>query len=133
MTPLSKGTMKFFLTPARNKSAIIAAIVLLAVAPVSRAKTEPAPPAIVIHAKRFEFIPSQIVLKAGRTVRLVFISDDVTHGITVPGLGIDMLIYRHRSNQVVVTPHKTGDFPGKCTHYCGRGHDKMKFMIHVVS
>lgn len=93
---------------------------------------ESAPPVIVIHAKRFAFVPSQITLEAGKPVHLVFVTNDVTHGIAVPGLGIDMPIWRFRSNQIVITPATAGDFKGECTRYCGVGHDKMKFVIHVV-
>lgn len=88
-------------------------------------------PVIVVHAKQFAFIPSQITLKAGKTVRLVFISEDVTHSITIPGLKIDMPIQRGYPAIIVITPTAKGNFPGRCTHYCGIGHDRMKFMVHV--
>lgn len=89
-------------------------------------------PVITIHAKRFAFLPSQITLKAGETVRLVFVSDDVNHSISVPEAGIDLQIWRHRTNQIVITPTKIGDFSGECARYCGVGHDKMTFTVHVV-
>lgn len=95
-----------------------------------RAKSTP--PEIVIYAKRYEFVPSRITVEAGKPVRLVFISKDVTHSIAVPDLGIDMPIVRNRSNQVVITPAKTGDFAGECARYCGIHHDKMTFVVHVV-
>lgn len=62
-----------------------------------------------------------------------FISDDVTHGIAVVELGIDMRIWRSRSNDVVTTPVASGDFAGTCTRYCGIHHDRMEFLTHVVS
>ncbi len=99
---------------------------------MDQGRTESALPVIVIHAKRFAFIPSQITLEAGKAVRLVFVTDDITHSVAVPGLGIDMPIWRFRSNQIVVTPAATGDFAGECTRYCGIGHDRMKFVVHVV-
>lgn len=88
-------------------------------------------PVIVVHARRFAFVPSQITLQVGQPVRLVFVSDDVTHSITIPGLSIDMPIRRGYPAETVLTPDKRGNFPGKCTHYCGAGHDRMKFVVHV--
>lgn len=99
---------------------------------IGQGRSEFAPPVIVIHAKRFAFTPSQITLEAGKAVRLVFVTEDVTHSIAVPGLGIDLPIWRNRSNQIVIAPAATGDFAGGCTRYCGIGHDKMKFVIHVI-
>lgn len=88
-------------------------------------------PLIVVHAKRFAFVPDQITLRKGRPVRMIFVSDDVTHSITIPGLGIDLPIRRGYPAEIVVTPNKRGDFRGECTHYCGAGHDRMKFVVHV--
>jgi cytochrome c oxidase subunit II len=93
---------------------------------------DPSVPVIVIHAKRYAFAPSQITLQAGRTVRLVFVSDDVPHSIAIPGLHIELPIVRNPKSQVVITPTETGDFAGECARYCGVGHDKMTFVVHVL-
>ena len=117
------------------QAVIVVGIVLLTAGgytPMEQAHAEAAPPVVVIHAKRFAFVPSQITLEAGKTVRLVFITDDVPHSIAVPELGIDMLIRRLRSNQIVITPASAGNFAGECTRYCGADHDRMRFVIHVV-
>jgi cytochrome c oxidase subunit 2 len=87
---------------------------------------------IVIHAKRYAFVPSQITLQTGHPVRLVFVSDDVPHSITIPGLQIEAPIARNAVNQVVIAPPAAGDFAGECTRYCGVGHDRMKFVVHVL-
>lgn len=114
---------------------IVSTIILIATidTPAFQAGAEPNIPVITIHAKRYEFKPSEITLKVGKAVRLVFISDDVTHGISVDGLGIDIAIRRYRSNEVDVTPHRAGTFEGHCSVYCGIGHDRMKLLIHVVN
>lgn len=92
---------------------------------------ETTPPTIVIHAKRFAFVPSQITLKTRHTVQLMFISNDITHTIVVPGLGIDQIVRNGRPKTLVITPTTPGDFSGMCGRYCGAGHNKMKFVIHV--
>lgn len=88
-------------------------------------------PVITVHAKQFAFTPAEITLKQGQTVQLVFIADDVAHGIAIKGLGIDLELPKHKAQKVTVTPTKVGDFPGECSRYCGKGHDDMKFMVHV--
>jgi len=90
------------------------------------------PPKIVVHAKRFAFTPAEITLKKGQTTKLVLISDDVTHGLTVEGLSINAEIRKGRKTVVSVTPTQTGDFPGACSIFCGPGHRDMEFVIHVV-
>jgi len=87
---------------------------------------------ITIHAKRYKFVPAEITLVKGETVRLVLISDDVDHGLAVKGLGIRADMPKHKRVEVTVTPEQTGDFPGICSRFCGAGHGSMKFVVHVV-
>jgi cytochrome c oxidase subunit II len=88
-------------------------------------------PAITIHAKRYRFDPSEITLKQGETVQLIFIADDAPHGITVKGLDLDLELPRHAAREKVLTPSTIGDFAGECSRYCGNGHDRMTFVVHV--
>jgi cytochrome c oxidase subunit 2 len=88
-------------------------------------------PVITIHARQFQFAPAEITLKKGQSTRLVLIADDVDHGLSVEGLGIDMVVSKDHTNEVVVTPEKAGVFQGACSRYCGPGHSKMTFVIHV--
>lgn len=87
---------------------------------------------ITIHAERYKFVPSEITLKQGQKVKLIFISSDVPHGIAVTDLGISANFSKAHPNQVVLTPDKFGTFEGECSRYCGAGHGKMKLEIHVV-
>ena len=87
---------------------------------------------IVVHARKYAFSPAAITLKKGETTKLVLISDDVRHGLAVRGLGIHFNVLPGQPNEVIVTPAETGDYPGKCSVYCGSGHREMEFMIHVV-
>ncbi len=97
-----------------------------------QAQTQQSAKTIIIHARRFAFSPSEITLKKGETVKLVLISDDVRHGLTVRGLGIRSEIRPHRRTELIVTPTQVGDFPGSCWIYCGSGHRDMEFMVRVV-
>lgn len=110
---------------------LIAAIVLIMWSPwngYAREKT----PVITIHARRYKFVPPEITVTAGKPVKLIFVSDDVGHGISVDGLFSDLNIIPGKPKVVVITPSKAGDFTGECSRYCGPGHERMTFLVHVV-
>jgi cytochrome c oxidase subunit 2 len=86
---------------------------------------------ITVHAVRYEFDPSEITLTKGQVARLVFVADDVGHGISVPGLGIDVDLPKHKAQTVTIAPATAGDFDGECSKYCGTGHGDMTFLVHV--
>ncbi len=86
-----------------------------------------------IEAKKFEFIPAEITLKKGETVQLVLTSDDVHHSLLVKELGINGDMKKGVVTNVIVTPETVGDFKGRCGVFCGMGHSKMRFVVHVVN
>jgi cytochrome c oxidase subunit 2 len=89
------------------------------------------PRAIVITAKRFEFVPSTITLKKGETVKLVVTSEDVTHGFFLRPLKIDTDITPGQTQEITVTPQSAGTFTAICHHFCGAGHGSMKLTVVV--
>jgi cytochrome c oxidase subunit 2 len=91
-----------------------------------------APTTIEIHAKRYAFEPADITLKKGEPVKLEVISDDVTHSLRIDGLKVNLKVPAGTTADTVITPQETGDFSGKCGVFCGFGHGKMKFTVHVV-
>ena len=91
-----------------------------------------APRTIEIHAHRFAFTPSEITVKKGETVKLKLVSDDVTHGLLIHDLGINQTLTRGKPVEVTLTPPKAGDFQGQCGHFCGSGHGRMRFTVHVT-
>lgn len=90
------------------------------------------PPTIVIHAKRFAFVPDQITLTDGKPVKLEVISDDVAHSLRIDALNVNVKVAAKGTGETIVTPEQTGDFKGKCGIFCGRGHGLMVFTVHVV-
>jgi cytochrome c oxidase subunit II len=86
---------------------------------------------IVVHARRYEFSPAEITMKKGDTVKLVFIADDVDHGIAIDDLGLNVDLMKHKPQTISITPSKVGDFDGECSRYCGTGHSDMTFVVHV--
>lgn len=112
-------------------SALIIALAAL-ISPTVHGSAQDDTPVITIHAKRYEFVPAEIRVTAGKPVRLVFIADDVAHGIAIDGLLPDRNIEPGKPESVTITPSAAGDYSGVCSRYCGAGHDRMKFLVHVV-
>jgi cytochrome c oxidase subunit 2 len=87
---------------------------------------------IEIHAHRYAFSPADITIKKGETVRLRLVSDDVAHSLLIKGLSVDQAITKGHPAEILVTAKQAGDFPGQCGHFCGSGHGKMLFAVHVT-
>jgi len=106
-------------------------VLLLLIASLASAQ-QPAPPRVIeISAKRFEYAPNVVTLKAGETVTIRLSSLDRAHGLLVKPLGIDLDADHGSPDEVTITPKVTGHFPAICDHYCGMGHGNMK-MTFVV-
>jgi cytochrome c oxidase subunit II len=88
---------------------------------------------IEIHAKRFAFEPAEITVKSGEIVHLHIVSDDVPHSLVVKGLGIDATVTKSHPAEVDFTAKQPGDYPGRCGRFCGAGHGRMTFAIHVTA
>ncbi|HZU08367.1 MAG TPA: cupredoxin domain-containing protein [Pseudacidobacterium sp.] len=87
---------------------------------------------IEVHAKRYAFAPAEITVRKGETVKLELISDDVPHSLLIKELGINQTITKDHPAEVTFTPASVGDFHGKCGRFCGSGHGKMDFTVHVT-
>jgi cytochrome c oxidase subunit II len=89
------------------------------------------PRVIQIQARQFEFVPNQITVKKGETVKLELTSGDVKHGFYIRGMKVDELIEPGKTTEITLTPQAGGVFPTICDHLCGPGHGKMKMTIVV--
>lgn len=98
-----------------------------------RVPAEESAQTIEIHAKRFAFVPAQITVKTGETVHLHIVSDDVPHSLVVKGLGIDATVSKTHPADVNFTAKQPGEFDGRCGRFCGSGHGRMNFAIHVAA
>lgn len=88
---------------------------------------------VVIHmtAKRYEFNPSVINVKQGEHVRLIVTALDRTHGIKIPGYGINRRLNKGAPVTIEFTANKAGTFPFHCSVWCGFGHRRMKGKLIV--
>ncbi len=112
-------------------SAALALAALLAAAAAHRARSDEPVRVVEIQARRFQFTPSEVVLRRGEKVKLVLRSDDVVHGFFSRPLGIDADIHPGTPTELVITPLTAGRFLTICDHFCGSGHGNMN-MTFVV-
>ena len=113
-------------------SRIFLAIGLVFLSLTVRAATPENPKEIKITATKFSFSPNEITVKKGQPVKLEVQSSDANHGLVVEGLGIRGEAPKGQTLVLTFTPEKTGDFAGKCAHFCGKGHGTMLFTVHVT-
>ena len=105
---------------------------------------------MAVSAKKYEFGPAEIRVKAGTRVRLAITSTDREHGIEIspiadgadksadPGLKFDASVskpeFKLPKDQPVTvefTADKPGTYSFKCSVLCGMGHHNMKGQIIV--
>ena len=82
-------------------------------------------------AKQFAFEPSTIEVNKGDKVRLIVISTDVPHGISIPEYGINERLDPGKEVTIEFTADKEGTFTAFCSVFCGSGHSSMKGKIVV--
>lgn len=100
---------------------------------------------VTVSAKKFEFNPSEIRVKAGSRIRLVITSTDREHGFEVnpiaegadkkaaPGLKIDASITKpefklpkNQATPIEFEASQPGTYSFKCSVVCGMGYRNMK-------
>ena len=86
---------------------------------------------IQMTAKKYEFSPNSIRVKAGQHVKLVITAVDHVHGFKIEALHIDKQLDKGEATIVEFTAEQPGTFPFECSHFCGLGHKKMKGQLIV--
>ncbi len=83
---------------------------------------------IRIDAERFQYKPSQIRVRQGERVRLIFTSRDTTHGVSIAEYHVRKDIPPRGKGETVVefVADKAGSFTYRCSHLCGAGHAMMR-------
>ncbi len=111
----------------RTIALLLLSLSLLFAVAVSAADNPAAEPQVVkITAKRFEYSPNEIRIKAGVPVIFEFTSLDRVHGFTAPDLGnIRLTIEPGKANRITITAPKPGTYEFHCDIFCGDGHEGM--------
>ena len=108
-----------------------AAATLLAVA--ARAATEPTPRRIPVVARKFVFIPGEIVVRQGEAVLLELTAPEVVMGFHAPALGLRALIVPGETARLPFQAERVGRFDFLCDVFCGDGHEGMSGHLVVTS
>ena len=78
------------------------------------------------------FMPGEITVKKGATVKLVLVGLDVTHGFKIDGLLDDVGTINPGETKIVeFTPQESGVFIMRCTVYCSPNHHNMSGTVTV--
>jgi mono/diheme cytochrome c family protein len=79
------------------------------------------------------FSPDHLTLRAGEPVRLRISSPDVVHGLSIPGLGLDVAeILPGKVVEVDIRPDQPGRYAFACIRWCSVDHWRMRGVIEVV-
>lgn len=115
--------------------AVAIGLSLLSCAPASRAgrMVDDGTREFRIVAERFQFTPAQIEVERGERVRLVFTSEDTTHGVAIAGYGVREIVPPRGKGETVVefVADRPGTFTFRCAHLCGAGHAMMRGTLEV--
>jgi len=95
--------------------------------------TGPAPREISVTARRFEFVPAEIVLKLGEPVVIAVTSLDFIHGMNIPDLKQRHDLVPGRVTRIALTPREAGVIEFVCDNFCGDGHEEMhgRFVVQA--
>jgi cytochrome c oxidase subunit 2 len=108
------------------------AVATLCLAARARSSPVAAEQVIYLTAKKFEYSPSEVIVKKGEPVVIEIVSLDRKHGFTIPDLNVRSDVRPGAKNIVRFTPDKAGTFNFHCDLFCGAGHEDMAGTLVVV-
>lgn len=80
-----------------------------------------------------DVVSSILVLPAGHEVDLILRSQDVIHGLFIPGMRLKQDAIPGMAGHLLFTPAVPGTYSILCSQVCGLGHARMQAMLRVVS
>lgn len=97
------------------------------------AQTTASPRVIAVTARRFEFVPADIALKAGEAVVIAVTSLDFVHGLNIPDLKQRFDLVPGRVTHIPLRPTAAGVIEFVCDNFCGDGHEEMhgRFVVQA--
>lgn len=82
---------------------------------------------------RHLLVDNQLVLPAGKNIRILTTSDDVIHSFFIPSVAVQRYAIPGRTIETWVRINAPGDYYGECNQICGTNHSVMPISIHAVS
>ena len=83
------------------------------------------PRVIELTARRFNYTPNEIALKAGERVIIAIRSIDFVHGMNLPDLKMRLDLVPGRITKLELHPKTPGVIDFLCDNFCGDGHEEM--------
>jgi cytochrome c oxidase subunit 2 len=109
--------------------ALLAIVILIAPLPAG-AKT-PGERIVRIDASRFAYDPAVIRVNQGDRVTIELVSDDVVHGLSIDGYGVEATADPGAPAKVSFVADQAGSFRFRCTTTCGNLHPFMIGKLEV--
>lgn len=76
---------------------------------------------------------NELVIPAGKPVKLLMSSRDVIHSFFVPSFRVKMDVVPNRYSVIWFEAMNPGNYDLMCTEFCGKGHSEMIGLVKVVS
>jgi cytochrome c oxidase subunit II len=109
----------------------LVAMCALAAITAAQISSPPASNEIKVTAQKYAFSPDVIHVKKDEHVKLVITALDAEHGFKLEAFGIHEKLKKGEATPIEFTASQAGTFPFQCSHFCGRGHGKMKGQLVV--
>ncbi len=97
----------------------------------ARVAAQPAPQVIKIHAKKFEYTPSEVKLQPGVPIIFELTGQDIEMGFNIPDFKLRADIIPGKVTQLAFLPDRAGKFTFYCDVFCGLGHEDMEGTLIV--
>jgi cytochrome c oxidase subunit 2 len=78
-------------------------------------------------------VDNQLVVPAGKNIRILTTSSDVIHSFFIPSLGVQRYAIPGRTIETWVRVNKPGVYYGECNQICGTNHSFMPISINALS
>jgi cytochrome c oxidase subunit 2 len=79
------------------------------------------------------YTANELVIPAGRPVRVELASGDVVHNLWVPELHGKFDLIPGHIHSFTIEADQPGEFQGMCAEYCGEQHAKMRFVVVALT
>jgi cytochrome c oxidase subunit 2 len=78
-------------------------------------------------------VDNQLVIPAGKKIRVLTTSSDVIHSFFIPSLGAQRYAIPGRTIELWLEADKPGVYYGECNQICGQNHSRMPIAVHAVT
>lgn len=88
---------------------------------------------IDMKAYKYAFDPGDITVYKGQKITLNISALDRKHGLKIDAYDVNVTVVPGTVTTVSFVADKTGEFPFKCSVFCGIGHMSMQGVLKVVA